>query len=182
MRTFLSRYLDSLVRTPPASASIPGRPREGYSFAERYWASLTRTKLPPGPGPAARRASAPAIVSAPGTTAVLERARPDQSFESAATASYLRETKPRARKPPRPVSPAPMYLRPQSPRPKPPARKPPARKHYASVPAAVFASGLAAIIAVGSFVFVLYHPLIPQSPPASPSTSPAGTFAPSLRE
>ena len=44
MSTFLSRYLDSLTITP-GSGRIPGRARVGYSFGERYWASLTRAKL-----------------------------------------------------------------------------------------------------------------------------------------
>lgn len=49
MGTFLSRYLASLTNTPRQGGNPgpPGRPRNGYSFGERYWASLTRTKLPP---------------------------------------------------------------------------------------------------------------------------------------
>jgi hypothetical protein len=47
VRAFFSRYLDSLVRTRATSSSFDGRPSEGYSFGERYWASLTRTNLPP---------------------------------------------------------------------------------------------------------------------------------------
>jgi hypothetical protein len=39
--------MDSLVSTPATPASFPGRAREGYNFGERYWASLTRTCLPP---------------------------------------------------------------------------------------------------------------------------------------
>ena len=49
MKAFFGRYLDSLVGTP-ASSSISGRAREGYSFGARYWASLTRAYLPPMAG------------------------------------------------------------------------------------------------------------------------------------
>jgi hypothetical protein len=49
VRTFLSRYLASLTNAPRQGGDLgpPGRPRYGYSFGERYWASLTRTRLPP---------------------------------------------------------------------------------------------------------------------------------------
>jgi hypothetical protein len=47
VRGFFSHCLDTLVGARATPASFHGRARKGYSFGERYWASLTRTCLPP---------------------------------------------------------------------------------------------------------------------------------------
>ena len=72
MSTFLSRYLDSLTITP-GSGRIPGRARVGYSFGERYWASLTRAKLPPRTmGVAVQTSADPSRMEVPSNVTLLD--------------------------------------------------------------------------------------------------------------
>jgi hypothetical protein len=74
MSTFLNRYVDSLVGAP--DECIPGRARDGYSFGERYWASLTRSTLPPKtshPGHGAAEPSRTGTVAQLAPRAVLDQ-------------------------------------------------------------------------------------------------------------
>jgi len=57
--SFARRYWDSLTGAVSGVVTGTERARDGYSFWERYWASLTVSKLPPRPTQATKDAQRP---------------------------------------------------------------------------------------------------------------------------